>query len=117
MGYVKEYLDLDATPEKLAVIEEEFRKPVREWEKKFVLGMPYGDVLVDAKDVVPQMCYYARNGIPMMTFKSQYADIQRNEFALATLKEDFDYMWYWLWFAIIAAVNAGLYGLGQLMWR
>jgi len=41
-GYVKEYLDLGATPERLAELEEEFRKPVREWEKKFILGMPYG---------------------------------------------------------------------------
>jgi len=91
-GYVKEYLDLGATPERLAELEEEFRKPVREWEKKFILGMPYGDTITNAKHAITQMCYYARNGVPIMTHKSQFVDIQRNEFALATLKEDFDYL-------------------------
>jgi len=91
-GYIKEYLDLGMTPERKAELEEEFRKPVRDWEKKFILGMPYGDIVSDAKQVIPQMCHYARNGVPMMTYGSQYVDIQRNEFALATLKENFDYL-------------------------
>jgi len=91
-GYIKEYLDLGATPERIAELEEEFRKPVRQWEKKFILGMPYGDTITNAKQVIPQMCYYARNGVPIMTYNSQFVDIQRNEFALATLKENFDYL-------------------------